>query len=82
MMNLADSLKEQMGTTIKNTKDDRIAANRMGDQMLAAAVLRQAKNYEMPKKATVQESQGHFKANSTHFSYNQSSEAISSSLTK
>ena len=54
MMNLADSLKEQMGTTIKNAKDERIAANKMGDQMLAAAVLRQARNYEMPKKAPVQ----------------------------
>ena len=50
MRNLADSLKESMGNMITNAKGDRLSATKLGDQMLAAAVLRQERNYEMPKK--------------------------------
>jgi hypothetical protein len=38
MMNLADSLKEQMGTIMQNSKGERIQTNKMTDQVLAAAV--------------------------------------------
>jgi hypothetical protein len=51
MMNLADSLKEQMGTMMQQSKGDRLASNKISDQVLAAAVQRQARNLEMPKKA-------------------------------
>jgi hypothetical protein len=40
MMNLADSLKEQMGTMMQQTKGERVASNKTSDQSLAAAVLR------------------------------------------
>ena len=50
MLSLADSLKEQMGTLMSQSKVERVAANKISEQALAAAVLRQAKNYEMPKK--------------------------------
>ena len=50
MLSLADLLKEQMGTLMSQSKVERVAANKISDQALAAAVLRQAKNYEMPKK--------------------------------
>ena len=48
MKNLADTLKESMGNMITNAKGDRLSAAKLGDQMLAAAVLRQERNYEMP----------------------------------
>ena len=48
MRNLADTLKESMGNMITNAKGDRLSAAKLGDQMLAAAVLRQERNYEMP----------------------------------
>lgn len=38
MMNLADSLKEQMGTIMQNSKGERILTNKITDQVLAAAV--------------------------------------------
>lgn len=50
MLSLADSLKEQMGTLMSQSKVELVAANKISEQALAAAVLRQAKNYEMPKK--------------------------------
>ena len=50
MRNLADSLKESMGSMITNAKGDRLSTAKLGDQMIAAAVLRQERNYEMPKK--------------------------------
>ncbi len=37
---------------MSQSKVERVAANKISDQALAAAVLRQAKNYEMPKKIT------------------------------
>jgi len=52
MLSLADSLKEQMGTMMSRSKVERVVANEISDQALEAAVLRQVKNYEMPKKIT------------------------------
>ena len=50
MMNLADSLKEQMGTMMHQSKVERVAANKMPDA-------RQARNYEMPKKPATEAKQ-------------------------
>ena len=62
MRNLADSLKESMGNMITNAKGDRLSATKLGDQMLAAAVLRQERNYEMPKKMHDDESERYLHA--------------------
>jgi hypothetical protein len=48
MMTLADSLKEQMGT-------HKTASNKATEPSLAAALLRQHRNFEMPKKPEIKQ---------------------------
>lgn len=50
MTNLTENLKEQMGSMMQQSKGERMVSNKISDQVLAAAVQRQARNYEMPKK--------------------------------
>ena len=39
-----------MGNIIVNSKPEKFQTTKLGDQMLTAAVLRQERNFEMPKK--------------------------------